>query len=149
MYEREKVMAEEIERLRLAEALKREAGVVRHILPRDGVPDELASKMAFSLPVAGIVWSPDGRTEVGLATLAHEAGHVATMPPLGIKDDPDELLRWEYAATRWGHEAIRRNGGTVTQFMMDDNRSALAGYARNARGPLPDEIAAFLNGGEL
>ena len=147
-----KVTAEELERLRVAEAVKREAGVTEHILPRSRISELEASRHARSHPGMGIIRAPKGRTQVGLAVLAHEAGHVATQPPRQPPDDGEELVYWEYAATAWGLKAIARNGGTITKRMVNDSRKALwtyvAGLDVDPRA-LPAPIFNFLVEGTL
>jgi hypothetical protein len=135
-------MQEEIERLRVAEALKREAGVRRHLY----VPDWIAAEVSSSIPADYVIQAPLGNTEIGLAVLSHEAGHVATQPPPRDRVDHDELVRWEFAASQWGFDAIRRHGGEVTPYMQDEQRRALRTYTDGLNVIPTGEIAAWLNG---
>jgi len=147
--ERAIVMSEELERLRVAAAVKRDAGVRKHFTPIPGISETLASTASTSAPEERLIWAPKGRTQRGLATLAHEAGHVATQPPSKDLLSPAEVVEWEYYATKWGFDAIKRNGGKVTPKMVRDNRMAIMTYVKGLEVPietLPREITSFLQG---
>ena len=90
---------------------------------------------------------PDGGLE--LVSFAHECGHLATTKAAQQAGKPLSVIEW--LATKWGFDAIRRHGGTVTEEMCQWQARALMGYLANE--PQSDlvyhaaervEMAAFL-----
>lgn len=131
--------------LKVAEAVKREAGVRLHVTPRlRRTSVREVSNASKSMPDIGTIWAPFGNTVLGLSTLAHEAGHVATFPPSSLSVSERERIEWEFKAWEWGFAAIRRNGGVVTRYMQNDARKAFKSYIRVPLDTLPRYIAAWV-----
>lgn len=88
------------------------------------LPYEMQDR-ARSLPEDGIIEAALPNDPVRLETFAHEAGHLATSPPIRYTASS---IKQEFEATKWGLSAIRRHGGTVTPEMQEDARYALSTY---------------------
>jgi hypothetical protein len=83
-----------------------------------------------------------------LSSFGHEAGHLATTP-----DGSPPALKWEFLATQWGLQAIKRHGGLVTPRMIDFQKYALLSYVESGF-PMPPSpwrgmIRKFLTTGEF
>ena len=70
---------------------------------------------------------PDSGLE--LVSFAHECGHLATTKAAQQAGKPLSVIEW--LATKWGFDAIRRHGGTVTEELCQWQARALIGYLAN------------------
>src|SRR6266511_4169080 len=98
--------------LTIAEAIKREAGVLEHhvLTDLDRAVDGFV-RYGWSFPRRGIIHAPEGRTDRELYTLAHECAHVALR-----HNHRKPLWRREYEAELWAHAALRRHGIPVHEY---------------------------------
>jgi hypothetical protein len=87
--------------LRIAEALKGEAGVTHHII----------RKSLSGCAYWGRIEVPEGKTRCQLYILAHECAHIV-LGHIGKARKPRHLE--EVEAERWAHEALRRYGVAVS-----------------------------------
>jgi hypothetical protein len=113
--------------LTIAEAIKRDAGVLEHhvLTDPDGAVDGLV-RYGWAFPWRGIIYAPEGRTDRELYTLAHECAHVALR-----HDRRKPLWRREYEAELWAHDALWRHGIPVHE---DDKADACWATKTDRRG---------------
>ena len=96
-----KVAANRAKRLKIAEAMKREAGVTAHT-----VHQEDFGGLAYI--GTGRIYSPEGRKILQLSTLAHECGHIFlhnSGPGFAL---PGHVK--EFEAESYAHQAFREHG---------------------------------------
>jgi hypothetical protein len=103
--------------LAIAEAIKAEAGVVKHHVLAKPKREDGWHQWGWSFPKRGIIHAPAGHTDRELYTLAHECAHVALR-----HDHRKPLWRREYEAEQWAHAALRRHGVAVPE---DDTINAM------------------------
>jgi hypothetical protein len=91
--------------LKIAEAIKAEAGVVEHHIPGDVDCGRRTHWFGWAFPRGKVIHAPAALTVESLYILAHECAHVALRHHLGGKP------RWrrEYEAELWAHAALRRH----------------------------------------
>jgi hypothetical protein len=126
----------------IAAKIVADAGV-RHI---DWLPPSQAERAASMWRFKAMLVAPpiDDKT---LTIFAHEAGHLATTPD--ATREGLSILEIEYRASKWGADAIRRHGGTVTPAMVANMRRVLRHYAEDpddVDGREPPEVYHFLKG---
>src|SRR5262245_38944774 len=94
---RAKIAANRAKRLRIAEAMKREAGVTEHTVHKEDFG-------GIAYIGTGKIYSPEGRKIVQLYTLAHECGHIFlhnSRPGYGL---PSHVK--EFEAESYAHQAF-------------------------------------------
>lgn len=106
--------------LAVAEALKRESGVMEHKIRKN------LSGVAFR---GGKIEAPEGRTRKQLYILAHECAHVA-LRHVGSRQPKHSK---ELEAEQWAHAALRRHGIPVPRAMTDRARRYVALKVERAR----------------
>src|SRR4029453_12693939 len=92
----------------IAEAIKAEAGVLKHHILLEPRHAGGFRHFGWSFPKRGIIHAPPGRTDRELYTLAHECAHVALR-----HDHRKPRWRREYEAELWAHAALERYGVAV------------------------------------
>jgi hypothetical protein len=97
--------------LAIAEAIKKEAGVLKHHVLAEADRNDVRVRYGWSFPTRRIIHAPEGRTDRELYTLAHECGHVAWR-----HNHRKPLWRREYEAEQWAHAALRRHGIAVSEY---------------------------------
>ena len=93
--------------LAIAEAIKSEAGVIKHEPNRD------ESLFGWAWLRHKTIYAPEGRTPEDLYTIAHECAHVA----LRHDHQKPRHVR-EYEAEMWAHEALQRHGVVVPELSI-------------------------------
>src|SRR5262249_6772515 len=101
---RAKIAANRAKRLRIAEAMKQEAGVTEHT-----VHQEDFGGLAYI--GTGRIYSPEGRKIVQLYTLAHECGHIFLHNSGPGYRLPGHVK--EFEAESYAHQAFCEHGMTV------------------------------------
>src|SRR5215813_4383263 len=116
---RAKIAANRAKRLRIADAMKREAGVTAHTVNK-----EILAGLAYI--GTGGIYSPEGRKIVQLYTLAHECGHIflhnsglGYVLPGHIK---------EFEAETYAHQAFREHGMTLPLKLSKWGRTYVASW---------------------
>ena len=100
--------------LRIAAALKAEAGVRRH--------DVCKELRGLAWCRSGVILAPEGRTRKQLYILAHECGHVALKHGSWRWRAPKPRHVEELEAEQWAHDALRRHGIPVPKKMTSRAR---------------------------
>src|SRR5262249_31187072 len=121
---RAKIAANRAKRLRIAEAMKQEAGVTEHT-----VHQEDFGGLAYI--GTGRIYSPQGRKIVQLYTLAHECGHIFLH-----NSDPGSALPGhvaEFEAESYAHQAFREHGMTVPRRLSSWGRDYVASWVETDR----------------
>ena len=105
----------------IAQAIANEVGAKWHPAPTlfDCHSNWLTRKVETPPPDSGLE----------LVSFTHECGHLATTKAAQQAGKPLSVIEW--LATKWGFDAIRRHGGTVTEEMCQWQARALMGYLAN------------------
>src|SRR5215468_8283540 len=101
---RAKIAANRAKRLRIAEAMKHEAGVTEHTVHKEDFG-------GVTYIGTGRIYSPEGRKIVQLYTVAHECGHIFlhnSGPGYALPSHVNEL-----EAVSNAHQAFREHGMTA------------------------------------
>ncbi len=132
---RAKVAANRAKRLRIAEAMKREAGVTAHT-----VHQEDFGGLAYI--GTGRIYSPEGRKILQLYTLAHECGHIFlhnSGPGFAL---PGHVK--EFEAESYAHQAFREHGMTLPRKLSNWGRKYVASWIDKDRaGNIPIDPRAI------
>jgi hypothetical protein len=137
---RAKIAANRAKRLRIAGAMKQEAGVTEHT-----VHQEDFGGLAYI--GTGRIYSPEGRKIVQLYTLAHECGHIFlhnSGPGYAL---PSHIK--EFEAESYAHQAFREHGMTVPRGLSDWGRKYVASWIdkdRAANVPIDPRAIAYATG---
>ena len=138
---RARIAANREKRLRIADAMKREAGVTGHEINTENLA-------GLAYIGTGRILSPEGRKIVQLYTLAHECGHIFlhnSGPGYWLPGHIKELEAESYA-----HQAFREHGMTLPRRLSDWGRTYVgswvekdraAGIPIDPRAPLPTQAA--------
>jgi len=137
---RAKIAANRAKRLRIAEAMKREAGVTEH-----RVNNEDFSGVAYI--GTGRIYSPEGRKIVQLYTLAHECGHIFLHNSGAGYAFPGHLK--EFEAESYAHQAFIEHGMTVPRWLSESARSYVGSWIdkdRAANIPINPRVMTYAAG---
>jgi hypothetical protein len=114
---RAKIAANRAKRLRIADAMKKEAGVTAHTVNKE----DLGGHAYIG---TGGIYSPEGRKIVQLYTLAHECGHIFlhnSGPGYAL---PSHVK--EFEAESYAHQAFREHGMNVPRRLSNWGRQYVA-----------------------
>ncbi len=139
---RAKIAANRSKRLAIAEAMKREAGVLAHAAHADKEDRSGLAHLAL-----GKITSPEGRKIIHLFTLAHECGHIFLhRPGRGWRLPPHVK---ELEAESYAHQAMREHGMKVPEWLTQEARDYVASWIvkdRAAGIAIDPQAEAFAKG---
>jgi hypothetical protein len=137
---RAKIAANRSKRLRIADAMKREAGVTEHTVHKEDFG-------GVAYIGTGRIYSPEGRKILQLYTLAHECGHIflhnsgpGYMLPSHVK---------EFEAENYAHQAFREHGMTLPRKLSKWGRTYVASWIEKDRAaniPIDSRAIAYAAG---
>jgi hypothetical protein len=137
---RAKIAANRAKRLRIADAMKKEAGVTAHT-----VHQEDFGGLAYI--GTGRIYSPEGRKIVQLYTLAHECGHIFLHNAgLGCAL-PGHVM--EFEAESYAHQAFREHGMTMPRKLSSWGRNYVGSWIEKDRAaniPIDPRAIAYAAG---
>lgn len=119
--------------LGIAEKMKRDAGVRKHVIRED--------LSGLAMPLAEAIWAPRGSTRNQLYILAHECAHVILHKDCnGIP-----IYYREYQAEVYAHDLMRRHGVSVPKKMTERaklyvRRKVKQAILRKAKSIHPDVL---------
>src|SRR5262252_7542103 len=135
-----KVATNRAKRLKIAEAMKREAGVTAHTVHKEDFG-------GVAYIGTGRIYSPEGRKILQLYTLAHECGHIflhnsgpGYMLPSHVK---------EFEAESYAHQAFREHGMTVPRKLSKWARTYVGSWIEKDRAaniPIDPRAMAYATG---
>ena len=137
---RAKIAANRARRLRIAEAMKNEAGVTAHT-----VNEENLAGLAYI--GTGGIYSPEGRKIVQLYTLAHECGHIFlhnSGPGYAL---PGHVK--EFEAESYAHQAFREHGMSLPLKLSKWGRTYVGSWIEKDRAtniPIDPRALAYAAG---
>src|SRR5262249_30966007 len=137
---RAKIADNRAKRLRIAEAMKQEAGVTEHT-----VHQEDFGGLAYI--GTGRIYSPKGRKIVQLYTLGHECGHIFLHNSGPGSALPGHIM--EFEAESYAHQAFREHGMTVPRRLSDWGRKYVASCIDKdgaAKTPIAPRALAYATG---
>lgn len=129
-----------MKRLRIADAMKLEAGVTEHDINTID-----AAGRAYLL--SGKIFSPAGRNMMELYTVAHECGHIFLQrrePGLSLPSHVKEMEADSYA-----HQAFREHGMTVPHDLSEWGREYVGTWLERDRAAgrmIDPQVAAYVRG---
>jgi len=137
---RAKIAANRAKRLRIAEAMKNEAGVTEHTVHKEDFG-------GVAYIGTGRIYSPEGRKIVQLYTLAHECGHIflhnsgpGYMLPSHVK---------EFEAESYAHQAFREHGMALPRKLSKWGRTYVGSWIERDRAaniPIDSRAIAYAAG---
>ena len=116
---RSRIAANRAKRLRIADAMKQEAGVTEHTVHKEDFG-------GLAYIGTGKIYSPEGRKIVQLYTLAHECGHIFlhnSGPGYTFAGHVKELEAESYA-----HQAFREHGMTIPRNLSSWGRNYVGSW---------------------
>ncbi|MCU0732900.1 MAG: hypothetical protein MUE84_15115 [Hyphomonas sp.] len=135
-----RIAANREKRLRIAEAMKQEAGVTGH-----EINTENFAGLAFI--GTGRIKSPEGRNIRQLYTVAHECGHIFLHNELPGLKLPAHLMEME--AESYAHQAFREHGMTLPRWLSDWGRTYVGSWVEKDRAngiAIDPRAVAYANG---
>jgi hypothetical protein len=137
---RAKIAANRAKRLRIADAMKREAGVTAHT-----VNEEDLRGLAYI--GTGGIFSPEGRKIVELYTVAHECGHIFLHNAGPGYTLPGHIK--EFEAESYAHQAFREHGMTIPRNLSSWGRNYVGSWIEKDRAaniPIDPRAIAYAAG---
>jgi len=137
---RAKIAANRAKRLRIADAMKEEAGVTEHTVHKEDFG-------GVAYIGTGRIYSPEGRKIVQLYTLAHECGHIFLHNSGPGYQLPGHVK--EFEAESYAHQAFREHGMTVPRRLTQWGRTYVASWIdkdRAANIPLDPRAIDYATG---
>jgi len=137
---RAKIAANRAKRLRIAEAMKREAGVTAHTVNKEDL-------RGLAYIGTGGIYSPEGRKILQLYTLAHECGHIFLHNSAPGYALPGHVK--EFEAETYAHQAFREHGMTLPRRLSSWGRTYVASWIdkdRAANIPIDPRAIAYAAG---
>src|SRR5262249_18109089 len=137
---RAKIAANRAKRLRIADAMKKEAGVTAHTVHKEDFG-------GLAYIGTGRIYSPEGRKIVQLYTLAHECGHIFLHNSGPGCAFPGHVK--EFEAESYAHQAFREHGMTVPRALSKWGRHYVGAWIakdRAAKVPLDPRAMAYATG---
>src|SRR5262245_48732030 len=113
---RAKIAANRAKRLRIADAMKKEAGVTEHTIHHEDFG-------GVAYIGTGRIYSPEGRKIVQHYTLAHECGHIFLHNSCPGYSLPGHVK--EFEAESYAHQAFREHGMIVPRKLSASARTML------------------------
>src|SRR5262245_7915509 len=137
---RANIAANRARRLRIADAMKQEAGVTVHT-----VHQEDFGGLAYI--GTGRIYSPEGRKILQLYTLAHECGHIFLHNSGPGYTLPGHVK--EFEAESYAHQAFREHGMTLPRKLSSWGRNYVASWVEKDRAaniPIDPRAVAYAAG---
>ena len=134
---RARIAANRAKRLRIADAMKREAGVTEHTVHKEDFG-------GVAYIGTGKISSPEGRKIVQLYTLAHECGHIFLHNSGPGYAFPGHVK--EFEAESYAHQAFREHGMTMPRKLSNWGRQYVASWIakdRAANIPIDPRVIAY------
>jgi hypothetical protein len=137
---RAKIAANRAKRLRIAEAMKNEAGVTAHSVNKENLA-------GLAYIGTGGIYSPEGRKIVRLYTLAHECGHIFLHNSGAGYTLPGHVK--EFEAESYAHQAFREHGMTLPLKLSNWGRTYVGSWIEKDRAtniPIDPRAMAYAAG---
>jgi hypothetical protein len=116
---RAKIAANRAKRLKIADAMKKEAGVTDHTVNHEDLG-------GLAYIGTARIYSPEGRKIVQLYTLAHECGHIFLHNSGAGYTLPGHVK--EFEAESYAHQAFREHGMTVPRSLSNGGRNYVGSW---------------------
>ncbi len=139
---RSRIAANREKRLQIAEAMKREAGVLAHEF---NARREDLSGLAFI--GTGRIRSPEGQNIHQLYTVAHECGHIFLHNEAPGMQLPPHVMEME--AESYAHQAFLEHGMRIPHWLSDGGRRYVGSWVEKDRAagkPIDPRVLAYANG---
>jgi len=137
---RAKIAANRAKRLRIADAMKKEAGVTEHTIHQEDFG-------GVAYIGTGRIYSPEGQKIVQLYTLAHECGHIFLHNSCPGYSLPGHVK--EFEAESYAHQAFREHGMIVPRKLSASARNYVASWIDKDRAadiPIDPRAIAYATG---
>jgi hypothetical protein len=137
---RSRIAANRAKRLRIADAMKREAGVTEHTVYKEDFG-------GLAYIGTGKIYSREGRKIAQLYTLAHECGHIFLHNSGPGYAFPGHVK--EFEAESYAHQAFREHGMTMPRKLSEWGRQYVASWIakdRAANFPIDPRAMAYATG---
>jgi hypothetical protein len=121
---RAKIAANRTKRLRIADAMKEEAGVTEHTVHKEDFG-------GLAYIGTGRIYSPEGRKIVQLYTVAHECGHIFLHNSGPGYTLPGHVK--EFEAESYAHQAFREHGMTLPRKLSKWGRTYVGSWIEKDR----------------
>ena len=137
---RAKIAANRAKRLRIADAMKKEAGVTEHTIHQEDFG-------GVAYIGTGRIYSPEGRKIVQLYTVAHECGHIFLHNSGSGYTLPGHVK--EFEAESYAHQAFREHGMTLPCKLSKWGRTYVGSWIEKDRAaniPIDPRAVAYAAG---